>query len=104
MEGVDVEDGVYPAVFLHDGTVLEASTYDGRVLLRDTGRRDPGALGDRLSAYERRIGRSGGTPDPLGYANDWLRQEWDRRWPTWPEWLSRRLHGAAPEQVADDRP
>lgn len=34
--------------------------------------------------------------DPLGAAVAIARWEWEHRWPMWPRWLSRRLHGVRP--------
>lgn len=101
MEAIDVDDGEYAAAYLADGTVLDILAPhgpDGPVVLQRTDDVDEGALLGRIQAYRRaQGGESAGVPDPIDFANDLRRREWELRWPRRPRWLVRRLHGRGPE-------
>ncbi len=104
LEAVDVEAGEYKAAFLHDGTVVNVGTSAETVVLTPTAVRDQRSLCDEIARYQQRVASAPQTVDPLDFANEWLRREWDVRWPKRPAWLARRLHGDAPAQVDDDAP
>ena len=99
MEAVDVEEGVYHALFTLDGRVVRFGTADGRVLLEVTDERDPDDLRRRLREWCER-GHLESDPDDLeAVANELLRREWEARWPKRPWWLSNLIHGVRPPQV-----
>jgi hypothetical protein len=102
IEAVDVDNGEYAAAFLHDGTVVQMSTLGERVVLTPSDTRDTLQLQQFLDSYQRRGGRPISDGSVLGFADDWLREEWEHRWPKRPAWLARRLHGAEPPQASDD--
>ena len=104
LEAVDVEEDEYQAVFLHDGTVVSVGTSDEMVLLTPTQDRDLRSLDTLLAQYQQRVPTAPRTSAPLDFANQWLHQEWEGRWPERPRWLARRLHGDAPKQAEDDVP
>ncbi|MEJ7764064.1 MAG: hypothetical protein WKF86_01070 [Acidimicrobiales bacterium] len=71
-------------------------TTDGRVtVLVATGEVDRGALEARLrSSHEVAHLQINDQDDfVLGFADAAARWEWEHRWPRWPMWLDRRLHG-----------
>ena len=103
MEAVDVRDGEYDEAFLHDGTVVQISVEGERAVLTPSTSRDGVRLDEALDDYHRRVGGGVRSGSALDYANDWFRMEWERRWPRRPVWLARKLHGAQPKQVSDDR-
>ena len=102
LEAVDVEADEYAAAFLHDGTLVKMGTSRERVVLTPTDTRDAQRLHQLLEEYQTRDGtlRHGG--DALDYANEWLRVEWEQRWPKRPGWLARRVHGDQLAQVCED--
>lgn len=99
MEPIDVTNGEYRAVFDDTGRRYRAGVVDGTTHLEPTDEVDLGALQQRL----RDIARTGylsldglDADDPLAVAAAISRHEWAHRWPKWPRWLSRRLHGDRP--------
>lgn len=103
MEAVDVDAGEYAAAFLHDGTVVDMSIDRERVVLTPTGERDAAHLNQLVNEYQQRVGKPGLGGSALDYSNEWLRAEWEQRWPKRPAWLAKRLHGDQPPQVSDDK-
>ncbi len=81
---VDVEAGEYTAAFLHDGTVVNVGTSAETVVLTPTAVRDQRSLGDEIARYQQRVASAPQTVDPLDFANEWLRREWDVRCPKRP--------------------
>jgi len=102
MEAVDVDNREYAAAFLHDGTVVQMSTLREGVVLTPSDTRETLQLLQFLDSYQRGAGCPISDGSVLGFANDWLREEWEHRWPKRPAWLARRLHGAEPPQASDD--
>ena len=99
MEAVDVEAGEYDAgVFTHDGHIVEVTTLGDRTVLDVRPERDEPRVWALLAE-----GRPGLSPttseDVLRFVNEQLRWEWERRWPTRPRWLHRRMHGVTPPQA-----
>jgi len=101
LEAVDVDGGEYSAAFLDDGSVVELGTAGEEVVLTATATRDLLRLDRLLSQYQHRIGDPVTGGSARDFANDWLRAEWEQRWPKRPVWLARRLHGKHPPQVGD---
>ncbi len=101
IEAPDVLAGEYPAVFLHDGTVLRPVVRGQRPVLEVTADHDPHALADWLGRYRRLVPSAPAANDPLDFANEWFRQEWEARWPRRPGWLSRWVHGTGPHPLPD---
>jgi hypothetical protein len=99
MEAVDVRDGEYEAAFSLNGELLEIVLDEDRVSLVATGTNDLPTLRDRLRALAERNGYSGEDPDPRGVANEVFANQWRARWPRWPKWLDRRLHGDGPPHI-----
>jgi len=91
-----------PAPFLHDGDVVDLGTAGETVVLTPSEQRDLARLSTLLVDYQRTTGTQFGSLNPLDVANEWLRWEWEHRWPKRPTWLARRLHGEVPPQVVDD--
>lgn len=99
IEAIDVRNGEY-ALFGDDGRVIEATT-GGRlnedVLLRVTDNRESEALRERLSTALPRVGIDPTlASSPLLAAQALIDAQWSVRWPRWPAWLDRRLHGSKP--------
>lgn len=99
MESIDVPDGAYVAAYGIDGERFEISEDGAAVILRATGAFDLPRMQERLRALAERNGYSGEDPDPRAVANEVFANEWRMRWPRWPKWLDRRLHGDGPPQV-----
>lgn len=95
MEAIDVHDGEYEAAFSVTGERFEIVVEDDRVDLVRTGTSDLPNLRERLRALAERNGYSGDDPDPRVVANEVFANQWRTRWPRWPKWLDRRLHGRA---------
>ncbi len=102
LTAADVDGGEYPAAFLDDGSVVEIGTAGEEVVLTATATRDLPRLDHLLSEYQHRVGKPVRDGSARDFANDWLRTEWEQRWPKRPAWLARRLHGDHPPQVVDD--
>lgn len=99
MEAIDVDNGVYEALYTLDGHVVTATTSGNNLILEVSPERNEADLRQRI-----RRSASGGhvssDPDDLtAVANEFLRARWDNRWPKRPRWLSRRIHGDGPQQV-----
>jgi hypothetical protein len=101
LEAIDVLDGEYVELFGIDGErlTISASQQDFKVVIERTGRFELGTLVDRLNALAERNGFDGSRGDPRAIANQVLINEWRVRWPRWPHWLDRRIHGDGPPQV-----
>lgn len=98
MEAIDVEDGEYAALFLIDGRIVAATTGAENVVLTVTADRDEHGLKRRVREYRLRAGEPP-VDDLVAVANDWLQRDWERRWPRWPHWLTRRRRGEGPPSV-----
>ena len=75
------------------------------MVLEASGHRDPEGLVELLER-ERSTGRFTSDPaQPESVANELLLGDWEARWPKWPVWLDRRLHGDGPQrQLVDLNP
>ena len=102
LEAVDVELGEYSHVFLHDGTVVQVGTSGETVALEPGADHDHARLQSLIFDYQCRVPGAPRTAVPLDFANQWLQQEWEARWPKRPAWLAHWLHGSAPKQVDGD--
>jgi hypothetical protein len=101
VEAVDVESGVYEAFISLDGErLLPRPVDETSVGLERSGDRDKARLIELLERERaaRRTFTSDPT-DPVQVANDLLVGDWEARWPKWPRWLDRRLHGEGPTRV-----
>ncbi|MDA0185308.1 hypothetical protein OJ997_33695 [Solirubrobacter phytolaccae] len=96
MEGIDVENGEYTAIYTVGGRIVRAEAQGNAVELTITEERDRDDLLARLRAWRDDI------DDPVEYARTYLRREWEGRWPKRPRWLDRRLHGTAPPPLEVD--
>jgi len=99
LEAVDVDLGEYAAAYLLDGTVLELSTAEERVILERTDRKDLTTLMARLRAHQRAVGRPEEDSDLVAFANEVMREEWEGRWPRPPRCLKRWFPGKGPPRV-----
>ena len=101
LEVIDVEDGEYPAAYRVDGAVLAPLIQGQRVVLLPTGELDEAGLREVIGNYARRVPSAPRATTPLDFAESWLQEQWQRRWPRRPQWLDRRLHGMAPPRRAE---
>ncbi|TDO33813.1 hypothetical protein EV643_13182 [Kribbella sp. VKM Ac-2527] len=92
MEAIDVDDGEYTAALTETGRVLKMRTDNGLVVLEMTDELDPDLLQRLLREHGQAIGQPGIEQDPVGFANQTWKLEWEQRWPRWPRWLDNRLH------------
>jgi hypothetical protein len=109
MEWVDVEDGVYEALFTVDAERLVPHPLDKyMVRLEPSGEVDIGALASMLRRERDRRGTFTADPDdPPTVAQElyereqaWRTSRWSRRWIRWPRWLDdKRLHGDGSPQA-----
>ena len=101
MEPIDVGNGVYEAVFDESGRCYDFSVVNETTQLQATDVLDIEGLRDRLRAQGQAMHSLEGVDldDPMVIAEAISRLEWERRWPRWPKWLSRRLHGDGPAIV-----
>lgn len=96
-EPVDVANGENDEVFDDTGRRYRFEVVDEATQLEPRDEVDLDALRQRLrdlmdeGAYRSLEGFD--PDDPLGAAAAIARWEWEHRWPRWPSWLSRRLHG-----------
>jgi hypothetical protein len=97
VEAIDVADGVYEAMFTLDGRVIAARTEKNNVSLIVTDESGLESLFARLR--EQRHLFESAPEDLRGIANEMLAADWKVRWPRWPSWLDRRLHGDGPPRV-----
>lgn len=102
MEWIDVEDGVYEALFTVRGERLVPHPREKHLVrLEASGEVDTDALISMLSRERDRRGTFSADPDdPLAVAQELAEREqawrWEHRWPKRPLWLDRRLHGEGP--------
>lgn len=101
LEPGDIRDNLFSAAYLHDGTVLQLAVRDNHVELEPTGERDTLDLTERLHLFQQLWPRVPQVADPLAYVNEYLRREWESRWPQHPRWLDRLLHRRGPRVVPD---
>jgi hypothetical protein len=100
IEAIDVNDGVYEALYTLDGWVSDPrpDRSERQVELVVSGKQDVDGLLQRVA--DRRPSDHRLSPGDLPViANEALRREWSVRWPRWPKWLDRRLHGGGPPHV-----
>lgn len=97
VEGIDVKNGEF-AFIAADGRSVEATVsekWDVALHLTDTDRTEE--LLRRLAEELPRVGLDERLADaPLAAAQALSDQRWAVRWPRWPSWLDRRLHGERP--------
>jgi hypothetical protein len=93
---IDPPDVALAEVFDDTGRRYAASAELFGTVLVDTGEVDRGGLEQRLrSLHERARLEIDETGDfVLSFADAISHWKWDHRWPRWPEWLDRRLHGS----------
>lgn len=93
---LDQDPEAAEAAFDALGTVLEVRRRDPDsvfVALHRTPNVDPVALRQRIQRYLDLTGSDASPDDPQALADDHFRQAWEHRWPKWPKWLDRRIHG-----------
>jgi hypothetical protein len=99
LEAMDVDDGEYTAALTETGRVVRMTTKNELVVLELTDELDSELLHRLLREHGQAIGRPGIELDPVGFANESWKREWDHRWPRWPHWLDKRLHPQGPVQA-----
>lgn len=101
IEGYDVRNGEAD-FFAADGRAVEA-TIVGEcqdVSLRVTDHHRSDELRARLEAALPVVGIDASLADsPLAAAQALIDAKWNARWPRWPVWLDRQLHGSKPTVV-----
>jgi hypothetical protein len=102
MEWVDVEDGVYEALFTVQGERLLPHPHERHLVrLEPSGEVDTDALTSMLSRERDQRGAFTADPDdPQAVARELSERQqawrWEHRWPKRPQWLDKRLHGEGP--------
>jgi len=100
MELVDVKAGGYVAIYTADGRKVSIVVRENDFELRLTDEADHAGLRRMMREYHARSELGGPAPEsPVAYANNQLLWHWEHRWPKWPGWLSRRIHGDGPVQI-----
>lgn len=99
MEAIDVDQGEYTAALTETGRVIRMRTENEAVVLELTDDLDAEQLRGFLREHGQAIGQPGIELDPVGFANQSWKIEWDHRWPRWPRWLDKRLHPHGPVQA-----
>lgn len=101
VEAVDLDNGVYEAfIRLDGGSLMPRPVDETNVHLECSGDRDKAKLIELLECERATRHTFTSDPtDPVQVANELLAGEWEARWPKWPSWLDRRLHGAGPTRV-----
>lgn len=100
IEAIDVNDGVYETLYTLDGWVIDPrpDTSERHVELVVGEKRDVDGLLQRVA--DRRPSDRVLLPEDLQViANEELRRQWNVRWPRWPAWLDRRMHGDGPTHI-----
>jgi hypothetical protein len=99
IEGYDVRNGE-GEFFATDGRAVEATIVGGwgqDVSLRVTDHHRNDELRARLAAALPTVGIDASLADsPLAAAQALIDANWNARWPRWPAWMDRRLHGSKP--------
>jgi hypothetical protein len=97
IEGFDVRNGEGD-FFAADGRAVEATIvgkWGQDVSLRVTDHHRSDELRARLAAALPVVGIDASLADsPLAAAQALIDAKWNARWPRWPVWLDRRLHGS----------
>lgn len=62
-----------------------------------TGSRDLGGLVQLLTAYARKHDLEADGSDPGAFVDEMARRDHESRWPQWPRWLDRWMHGDGPD-------
>ncbi|MEP6295717.1 MAG: hypothetical protein ABJ382_00190, partial [Ilumatobacter sp.] len=98
---IDVQNGGYEAVFDESGRRYSFHVVDEATHVQPTDELDVDGLRDRLRSTAPAMHSLEGfdLDDPMAVAAAISRFEWEHRWPRWPKWLSRRLHGDGPAIV-----
>lgn len=99
MEAIDVDAGEYPAAMTETGRVIKMSTEKGLVVLELTDQTDLPKLQELLRAHGKLIGQQGIELDPVDFANQSWKHDWETRWPKWPRWLDKHLHPHGPPKA-----
>lgn len=95
VEAADVVDGLWGTFYRLNGEVLrpEMNEYGWIVRLVPTGSFDLAGLKSELVEYAGAQGLASDGSDPQAFVNEYWQGEWAARWPQWPRWLDRRIHG-----------
>ena len=99
MEAIDVQNGQYEVVYDATGLIYLPQVDGYQVRLVPTDTRDRDDLVRRLTDYSKALGLAldPSLHDfPIEVARSIAALEWSRRWPKWPLWLSRWMHGSGP--------
>jgi len=97
VERVDLDSGEYDGFFTADGERLRPRPgNEWNVVFEPTGEFDLESLRGLLRrAHDRGLFKSDPN-EPTLVAREMLAWQWAHRWPRWPHWLDRRLHGDGP--------
>ena len=102
IEGYEVRNGV-DDFFAADGRAVEATIggqWGEEVSLRVTDHDRSNELRARLAVALPAVGIDASLADsPLAAAQALIDARWNARWPRWPVWLDRWLHGSKPTVV-----
>ncbi|MGW5194759.1 hypothetical protein ACWEOO_36260 [Kribbella sp. NPDC004138] len=99
LEAIDVDDGEYTAALTEIGRVISMRAENDLVVLELTDELDADLLQRLLREHGQAIGRPGIELDPIEFANQTWKIDWEHRWPRWPRWLDKRLHPHGPVQA-----
>lgn len=102
VEAVDAEEGVYEDFITLDGERLVPRALDATNVRLERSGEDAGERLLELLQRESSTRHSwtSDPTDPVSVANELLTFQWESRWPKWPGWLDRRLHGAKPARIS----
>jgi hypothetical protein len=101
VEGIDVKNGEYAFIAVDGRAVVATVSGKWDVTLRLTDETRAAELRHRLTEDLPRVGLDPALANaPLAAAQALVDRRWAVRWPRWPSWLDRRLHGTRPVLVS----
>ena len=98
LETNDVDADEY-VMFDEGGRVFAARVEGVRVRLNATDVCDLAQLHERLARFIHSQRTDCVSEDVIDIANAILKADWEDRWPKWPPWLARRIHGVEPPAI-----
>jgi hypothetical protein len=98
LQVVGVLEGVWKTLYRLDGERLTPvlGQHDWVEQLVPTGVHDLPGLLQLLTQYAREHRFSADGSDPGAFVAELARRGYESRWPKWPRWLDRRMHGDGP--------